>query len=226
MEGSKSLLCFSCQLCQKLFQRDWAAPFAILLLADPGWIIFEFQLLHLFSRNWNSHILPRATDQNSSTLSLHWIELSLTGGGKTYQLQWMVSKVSCSFYLKRKSFLGIIGISIQRRYQFSGPLCNNNLFLKNRRNIPVSCYVFKRRKKIVRWEIQILSRVILKRTDHLAVKSRAASYKSHTHLCLKSTSYHGYHDTASFIYSPALYILLSRRHKRESWLCRNLGTAH
>lgn len=101
MERSESLLCFSCQLCQKLFQRDWAAPFTILFLADPGWIVFEFQVLHLFSRNWHSHILPRTKDQNSSTLSLLWFELSLTEGGKTYQLQWMVSKVSCSFYLKR-----------------------------------------------------------------------------------------------------------------------------
>lgn len=61
--------------------------------------------------------------------------------------------------------------------------------------------------------MQIPSSLILRRTDHLAVKSRAASYKSHTHSCLKPTGYHGYHDIASLIYSPVLYILLSRRIK-------------
>lgn len=101
MEGSESLLCFTCQLCPRIFQRDWAAPFTILLLADCGWIICEFKLLYLFSRNWNFHILPRTKDQNSSTLFFQWIELSLAEGGKTYQLQWMVSKDRCSFYLKR-----------------------------------------------------------------------------------------------------------------------------
>lgn len=84
-------------------------------------------------------------DQNSSILSLQWIELSLTEGGATYQLQWMVSKDGCSFYLKRKSFLSIAN-SIRRRYKFSGLLCNDNLFFKKENKFPVTCNVFKRRK--------------------------------------------------------------------------------
>lgn len=56
-EGSESHLFFTCQLCQKLLQGNWAeknweekTSFTILVLADPGCIFFEFQLLHLFCK--------------------------------------------------------------------------------------------------------------------------------------------------------------------------------